>query len=280
MEKHSLKLSFEFFPPKTPNALQNLFLSATRLSELNPEFFSVTFGAGGSSKDKTWSTINFLQKNTKIKIIPHLTCVEMTKADIKDLLFNYKESGINHLLALRGDISAETKFKGDFSYANELVKFIRDETGNHFHIDVAAYPEFHPQTKHTHVDLQNFKRKIESGANGAITQYFYNADSYFRLIDDCKKLNIDAPIIPGIMPILNWSKLKEFSSKCGAEIPVWLCKRMESFGDDQESIKNYGIDVVTHLCEKLIAQGVPGFHFYTLNKSKPAITICKNLGIA
>ncbi|MEQ1526600.1 MAG: methylenetetrahydrofolate reductase [NAD(P)H] [Gallionella sp.] len=270
-------ISFEFFPPQTPEGLEKLTAVRKQLATLNPEFFSVTFGAGGSTQDRTMETIRLIHAEG-YHAAPHLSCVGSTRDNIRALLLAYKELGINRIVALRGDLPSGMHSIGEFQYANELVSFIRAQTGEHFHIEVAAYPEFHPQARSAHDDLINFKRKVSAGANSAITQYFYNADAYFRFVEDSRKLGITAPIVPGIMPIMKFSQLARFSDMCGAEIPRWMRKTLEGYGDDTESVQAFGLDVVTQLCEKLITGGAPGLHFYTLNQAGASLEIVKRLG--
>ncbi len=271
--------SFEFFPPKSEEAGEKLAAVRDRLVQLNPRFFSVTFGAGGSTQAKTFETVLEIQKETSVRAAPHLSCVGSTRENIRDLLTQYKENNINQIVALRGDIPSGMRDAGEFCYANELVEFIREETGDHFHIEVAAYPEFHPQATNATADLLNFKRKVEAGADSAITQYFYNADSYFHFVESCEKLGLDLPIVPGIMPVTNYTQLARFSDMCGAELPRWMRKRLEAYGDDRDSIRAFGQEVVTKLCDRLLSEGAPGLHFYTMNQSKPILAICENLGI-
>ncbi len=270
-------ISFEFFPPQTPEGASKLTAARQRLATFKPEFFSVTFGAGGSTQDRTLDTIKQIHAEGH-SAAPHLSCVGSTRDNIRSLLNTYKDMGIKRIVALRGDLPSGMGSIGEFQYANELVSFIRAQTGEHFHIEVAAYPEFHPQAKSVRDDMLNYKRKINAGANSAITQYFYNADAYFRFVDETRKLGVDAPIVPGIMPIVRYSQLARFSEMCGAEIPRWMRKTMEGYGDDVESVQNFGLDVVSKLCEKLIAGGVPALHFYTLNQAKASIDILQRLG--
>ena len=255
-------------------------LTATRkqLSLLKPEFFSVTFGAGGSTQDRTLETIRKI-KDEGYNAAPHLSCVGSTRENIRTLLNTYKDMGIKRIVALRGDLPSGMGSIGEFQYANELVSFIRVQTGEHFHIEVAAYPEFHPQARSPREDILNFKRKIMAGANSAITQYFYNPDAYFSFVEACRKMGVTVPVVPGIMPIVKFSQLARFSDACGAEIPRWMRRTLESFGDDTESVQSFGLDVVTQLCEKLLAGGAPGLHFYTLNQAGPVQEICRRLGI-
>lgn len=274
---HKPPISFEFFPPQTPEGAAKLQTVRQQLALLKPEFFSVTFGAGGSTQSRTLETI--LQMHGEgYAAAPHLSCVGSTRENIRTLLHTYKNAGIKRIVALRGDLPSGMATTGEFQYANELVSFIRAETGEHFHIEVAAYPEFHPQARSPRADLANFKRKATAGADSAITQYFYNPDAYFRFVEDCRKLGVTLPIVPGIMPIGKFSQLARFSDACGAEIPRWMRKPLESFGDDSTEVRNFGLDVVTRLCEQLIAGGAPGLHFYTLNQSALSIEILHRLG--
>ncbi len=270
-------ISFEFYPPQTPEGVEKLTAARQRLAALKPEFFSVTFGAGGSTQDRTLETIRQIHAEGH-NATPHLSCVGSTRDNVRALLFAYKEMGIKRIVALRGDLPSGMHSIGEFQYANELVSFIRAQTGEHFHIEVAAYPEFHPQANSAREDMLNFKRKVNAGANSAITQYFYNTDGYFRFVDECRKLGVTAPVVPGIMPIMRFSQLARFSDACGAEIPRWMRKTMEGYGDDVESVQSFGLDVVTQLCEKLIAGGAPGLHFYTLNQASASLEILKRLG--
>lgn len=270
------EISFEFFPPKTVEGVEKLRETRKELAQFNPEFFSVTFGAGGSTRDRTMETVLEIQREG-FQAAPHISCISSSKAEIRDLLHTYQAQGIRHLVALRGDVPSGEVSAGDFRYASELVEFIRAETGSHFHIEVAAYPEFHPEAKTPAADLLNLKRKMDAGANSAITQYFYNADAYFRFVDQCDDLGITIPIVPGIMPIYNITQLARFSSICGAEIPRWLKLRLEEYGDDMASLRALGIDVVSELCEVLLADGAPSLHFYTLNQSATIATIINNI---
>jgi methylenetetrahydrofolate reductase (NADPH) len=271
--------SFELFPPKTNEGMKKMQIAARKLAEVDPLYFSVTYGAGGSTRDRTLETVDWL-RSEGIETAPHLSCIGLHKQEIRELLQNYQNQGIKRLVALRGDMPSGMGDTGDFPYANELVEFIRTETGDHFHLEVAAYPEFHPQAPDAGTDLENFKRKVDAGANGAITQYFYNADSYFNFIDSCEKLGIDIPIVPGIMPINNYNQLARFSDACGAEIPRWLRKRLEEFDDDLESIRAFGLEVVTEMCQRLLDQGAPGLHFYTMNQSELILALWENLGLS
>ncbi|CAG2140084.1 5,10-methylenetetrahydrofolate reductase [Cupriavidus campinensis] len=256
--------SFEFFPPKTAEGTEKLRNTRAQLAPLQPKYISVTFGAGGTTQQGTLDAVLEIQRDG-IEAAPHLSCVGSTRDSIRQILKTYRDGGIRHIVALRGDMPSGMGEIGEFRYANELVEFIRAETGDWFHIEVAAYPEYHPQAKSPRHDLDNFVRKVRAGADSAITQYFYNADAYFRFVDEVRAQGVDVPIVPGIMPITNYSQLMRFSEMCGAEVPRWVAKRLESFGDDRESIRAFGLDVVTGLCERLLAAGVPGLHFYTLN---------------
>lgn len=278
MESQPQTFSFEFFPPKTDEGAAKLRAVHAELAKLNPKFFSVTFGAGGSTQERTFGTVTEIQA-TGSDAAPHLSCVGQTRDDIRQILTRYKEQGIKRLVALRGDLPSGMGEPGELRYANELVEFIRAETGDHFHIEVAAYPEFHPQAKSATVDIDNFVRKVQAGANSALTQYFYNPDAYFRFVDDCARRNIDIPIVPGIMPITNYANLARFSDACGAEIPRWIRHRLEAFGDDKEALQEFGADVVTDLCNTLLEAGAPGLHFYTMNQSGPTLAIWNKLGL-
>jgi methylenetetrahydrofolate reductase (NADPH) len=273
-----LSLSFEFFPPQTAEGIEKLNITRKQLATLKPEFFSVTFGAGGSTRDRTLETVQQIQADGN-PAAPHLSCVGSTRENIRAILLTYKQAGIKRIVALRGDLPSGMATTGEFQYANELVSFIRAETGEHFHIEVASYPEFHPQARSPRDDLLNFQRKVSAGADSAITQYFYNADSYFQFVEQCHKLGITVPIVPGIMPIGKFSQLARFSDACGAEIPRWIRKTLESYGDDTASVQAFGLDVVTQLCERLLAGGAPGLHFYTLNQAAPSLEIWKRLGL-
>jgi methylenetetrahydrofolate reductase (NADPH) len=276
--KYPQQFSFEFFPPKTEQGKVKLAATLDRLGALNPAYFSVTFGAGGSTQQGTFDTVQMIQA-AGYEAAPHLSCIGSTRASIRAILDKYRQAGIRRIVALRGDMPSGMQEAGEFRYANELVAFIREQTGDYFHIEVAAYPEFHPQAPSAQADLQNFKRKIEAGANSAITQYFFNPDAYFHFIEDCEKLGIDVPIVPGIMPITNYTQLARFSDMCGAEIPRWIRKRLEGFGNDREAIRAFGEEVVTELCHELLEAGAPGLHFYTMNQAGPTLAIWKNLGL-
>jgi len=272
--------SFEFFPPRTEEGVAKLKAVREKLGQLKPKYFSVTFGAGGSTQQGTLDTVVDIQQDGYCAA-PHISCISTNKQTITKLLETYKSNDIKHLVVLRGDIpsGAGNLSDSDFNYANELVSFIREHYNNDFYIEVAAYPEFHPQSPSPEADLNNFKRKVEAGADSALTQYFFNPDAYFRFIDDCEKRNINIPIVPGIMPITNYTQLARFSDMCGAEIPRWIRKRLEDFGDDKESLKAFGEDVITDLCHQLLEAGSPGLHFYTLNQAAATTAIWNNLGL-
>jgi methylenetetrahydrofolate reductase (NADPH) len=274
-----VKLSFEFFPPKTDEQRELLHKSAARLKAYAPEYVSCTFGAGGSTLDYTVQTVRTLKTEFGFEAAPHLSCMGGTRAEISKLLNTYAELDCKRIVALRGDMPSGMASTGDFSYAADLVNFIRREHGNRFLLEVAAYPEFHPQSESADADLSNFVNKVNAGADGAITQYFFNADAYFRFLDDVTARGVTIPIVPGIMPIANFSQLKRFSDMCGAEIPRWLAKRMIGFGDDAESIRDYGADVIAELCDQLIGGGVDALHFYSLNRAKATIEVLDRLGI-
>jgi methylenetetrahydrofolate reductase (NADPH) len=277
--KHKPTFSFELFPPKTNEGMAKLQVTVRKLAEVDPLYFSVTYGAGGSTRDRTFETVDWL-RSEGLETAPHLSCIGLHKEEILEILQRYRNEGISRLVALRGDMPSGMGDTGDLLYANELVEFIRSETGDHFHLEVAAYPEFHPQAPNAGNDLVNFKRKVNAGANSAITQYFFNADSYFNFIDSCEKLGINIPIVPGIMPINNYAQLARFSDACGAEIPRWLRKRLEEFDDDLDSIRAFGLDVVTTMCQHLLEQGAPGLHFYTMNQSELTLDLWNNLGLS
>lgn len=268
--------SFEFFPPKTAEGAEKLRNTRAQLAPLQPKYISVTFGAGGTTQQGTLDAVLEIQREG-IEAAPHLSCVGSSRDSIRDILKTYRDGGIRHIVALRGDMPSGMGEIGEFRYANELVEFIRAETGDWFNIEVAAYPEYHPQARSPRHDLDNFVRKVKAGANSAITQYFFNADAYFRFVDDVRAMGVEVPIVPGIMPITNYSQLMRFSEMCGAEVPRWVAKRLESFGDDKESIRAFGLDVVTALCERLLASGVPGLHFYTLNTAGATKAIWQRL---
>ena len=272
-------ISIEFFPPQTPDGAAKLRAVRDQLANLQPEFLSVTFGAGGSTQERTFETVFDIQREGR-EAAPHLSCIGSTREYIRDILRRYQAAGIRRIVALRGDLPSGVGTSGELRYANELVEFIRAETGDHFRIEVAAYPEYHPQARSPRDDLLAFKRKVDAGADSAITQYFYNADAYLHFRDECAALGIDVPIVPGIMPITSFSKLARFSDACGAEIPRWMRRKFESFGDDGDAIKAFGLDVVTELCRTLLAEGAPGLHFYSMNQSGPTRALCERLGLA
>ena len=273
-----IPISIEFFPPQTSEGADKLRSTRAKLAELKPEFFSVTFGAGGSTQARTFETVFEIRREGH-EAAPHLSCIGSTREQIRAILQRYQNEGIRRIVALRGDLPSGVGDPGELRYANELVAFIRAETGRHFHIEVAAYPEYHPQARSPKDDLLAFKRKVDAGADSAITQYFYNLDAYLHFRDECSALGIGVPIVPGIMPIVSFSKLARFSDACGAEIPRWMRRKFESFGDDSDSIKAFGLDVVSDLCEKLIAAGAPGLHFYSMNQAGPTIALCDRLGL-
>ncbi len=268
--------SIEFFPPKTPEGMEKLRVTRSKLVQLNPAYFSVTFGAGGTTQKGTLDTV-LEMRAAGLAAAPHLSCIGGSVASIRDILQQYKDNDIHRVVALRGDMPSGYGLGGAFRYASELVEFIRKETGDWFWIDVAAYPEMHPQARSPQDDLRNFDRKMKAGANAAITQYFYNADAYFQFVDAAKKMGIDKPIVPGIMPITNYMQLMRFSEMCGAEIPRWIRLKLASYGDDSASIKAFGLDVVSALCEQLLANGAPGLHFYSMNQAEAVTQIWQRL---
>ena len=261
-------------------AEQNLRATVARLQRLRPDFFSVTFGAGGTTRDKTFETARFINDSAGIEAAPHISCISSSEDELRAILRNYQEHGFRHVVALRGDLPSGLAGDGALRFASELVAFIRAETGNHFHIDVACYPEFHPQAKSAQQDLENLRRKVDAGADSAITQYFYNADAYFRFLESCAALGLDIPIVPGIMPITNRDQLVRFSNLCGAEIPRWVLKRLHDFGDDLNAIRAFGIDVTTRLCAQLLDAGAPGLHIYTMNRAEASEAVWAELGLA
>ncbi|MEN5209763.1 methylenetetrahydrofolate reductase [NAD(P)H] [Stenotrophomonas terrae] len=270
-------ISFEFYPPKTDDQRAQLDRTATKLKAHAPEYVSCTFGAGGSTLSYTSETVRHLNQHHGLQAAPHLSCVGGTREEIRELLKLYRAIGVKRIVALRGDLPSGMGFPGDMRYASELIAFIRAEHGDAFRIEVGAYPETHPQASDALADLRHFKTKIDAGADAAITQYFYNADAYFHFVDAARKLGVEVPIIPGIMPISNFSQLRRFSEQCGAEIPRWVSKRMQAFGDDAEAVREFGADVVARLCERLIAGGAPSLHFYTLNLAKPTNAVLDRL---
>ena len=271
------RISFEFFPPRTEE--QELILESTwhKLAPLRPEYLSVTFGAGGSTLDATRETVAALAAGTDVPVAPHISCMARSDRMLRDMLQSYQEMGINRLVVLRGDRPEGLAGPGPFQYANELVAFIRSEFGDRFRIEVACYPECHPESSSAQSDLFYFKQKVEAGADGAVTQYFYNADAYFHYLDDCRRMGIDVPITPGIMPITNYRQLSRFSEMCGAEIPQWIRRRLEGYGEDGASIRAFGLDIVTELCERLLAGGAPGLHIYTLNRANASFLLWQRL---
>ncbi len=272
------RYSFEFFPTKTEAGHEKLMNVARQLATYNPDFFSCTYGAGGSTRDRTLNTVLQLEGEIKVPAAPHLSCVGDTKAELRDLLGLYKNAGIKRIVALRGDLpSGMGMASGELRYANDLVEFIRDETGDHFHIEVAAYPEMHPQARNFEDDIANFVRKANAGADSAITQYFFNPDSYFYFVERAQKQGVNIPVVPGIMPITNYSKLARFSDACGAELPRWMRKQLEAYGDDTNSIQAFGEQVISEMCERLLQGGAPGLHFYSMNQAEPSLAIWNNL---
>ncbi len=271
------EISIEFFPPQTPEGVDKLRATRAELAQLQPEFFSVTYGAGGSTRERTFAVVKEIAAEG-FDAAPHLSCIGSTRESIREILGEYKSAGIRRIVALRGDLPSGMAETGEFRYANELVEFIRQETGDRFSLEVAAYPEWHPQARSPQDDLRNFARKVKAGANSAITQYFYNADAYFHFVDEARALGVDIPIIPGIMPIVGFTKLARFSDACGADLPRWMRKKFESYGDDTESIRAFGLDLVTELCARLLQGGAPGLHFYSMNQAPLTLEICRRLG--
>ncbi len=271
-------LSFEFYPPKTDEQRAQLDRTTARLKAYDPEYVSCTFGAGGSTLSYTSETVRHLKQHHGVEAVPHLSCVGGTQQEIRELLKLYRAIGVRRIIALRGDMPSGMGFPGEMRYASELIAFIRAEHGDAFRIEVGAYPETHPQAEDALADLRHFKAKIDAGADAAITQYFYNPDAYFHFVDAVRKLGVEVPIIPGIMPIANFSQLRRFSEQCGAEIPRWIARRMQAYGDDAESVKSFGADVVAGLCERLLAGGAPSLHFYTLNLARPTTAVLQRLG--
>ena len=272
------EISIEFFPPQTGEGVEKLRLVRQKLAPLKPEFFSVTYGAGGSTRERTFAVVKEIVDEGH-QAAPHLSCVGSTREGIREILAEYRAEGIHRLVALRGDLPSGMAQAGEFRFANDLVTFIREETGDHFHLSVAAYPEWHPQARTPADDLAAFANKVKAGANAAITQYFFNADAYFHFVDEARALGVNVPIIPGIMPIVGFTKLARFSDACGAEIPRWMRRKFESFGDDTESIRAFGLDVITELCDRLLKGGAPGIHFYSMNQSALTLEVCKRLAI-
>ena len=273
-----IPISLEFFPPKTDEQKATLEAALPKLKQLRPDYVSVTFGAGGSTLSYTPETVRHLREDHGLDAAPHLSCMGGTREEIRALLDRYQRMGCRRIVALRGDLPSGMASYGDFRYASELVAFIRQECGGFFHVEVACYPEMHPQAGDAQADMKNFVAKVAAGANGAITQYFYNPDAYFRFVDDARRQGVTVPIVPGIMPISQYSQLRRFSDMCGAEIPRWIAKRLEAFRDDADAIREFGADVVADLCRKLVAGGAPGIHFYTLNRARATLAICERLG--
>ena len=277
-ENQSVPISFEFFPPNTPAGSDKLKTVVGELAVVKPEFFSVTYGAGGSTRDRTLATVQSIAA-MGFEAAPHLSCVGSTEAGIAEILATYREQGIRRLVALRGDLPSGTATAGDFRYANELIEFIRRTQGGDWFIEVAAYPEYHPQERYAKRDLMHFADKVKAGANSAITQFFFNADAYFHFVDAVRALGVTVPIVPGIMPIHNYARIAQFAARDGIEIPRWVALKMEGYLDDAASVRAFGIEVVTRLCERLIAGGAPAIHFYTLNQSGLSLEICRKLGL-
>jgi len=275
--------SIEFFPPKGPKGAERLKTARRELGELGPEFFSVTFGAGGSTRSGTLTAVQEIMADTGIEAAPHLSCIEGTRESISELIDSYIEAGVERIVALRGDIpeGMDMESPGEFSYANELVGFIREKYGDRFHLEVGCYPETHPEAPSPDADIDNFVRKVEAGADSAMTQYFYNAEAYFDFVQRIEKRGVDIPVVPGVMPFPNWPQIEKFSAMCGADIPRWIAERMSAYheADDQDSVREFGIDVVTRLCERLLDAGAPGLHFYALNRTEPTATIWRNLDL-
>jgi len=274
----TVPISFEFFPPNTPVGSEKLKTVVQELAAVRPEFFSVTYGAGGSTREKTLATVKDIAALGH-EAAPHLSCVGSTEASIAEILDTYRQQGIRRLVALRGDLPSGTATAGEFRYASELIEFIRRSQGGDWFIEVAAYPEYHPQERYAKRDLQHFADKVKAGADSAITQFFFNPDAYFHFVDEVRALGVTVPIVPGIMPIHNYAKIAQFAARDGIEIPRWVALKMEGFMDDAASVRAFGIDVVTRLCERLIAGGAPGIHFYTLNQSALSLEVCKRLAI-
>mgnify|MGYP000067067567 CR=1 FL=1 len=281
-KRHPRVFSFEFFPPKTDEGAESLKATRERLERLNPAYFSVTFGAGGSTQSRTYETVVDIQRNSSAEAAPHLSCVDASREQLKEMILNYREEGVKYIVALRGDLpsGSGSAGQGELSYANELVELIREVTGDHFYIEVGAYPEFHPEAPDAITDIENFVRKAKSGADSAITQFFYNEECYYRFVEDCEKRGVDIPIVPGIMPLMNYEQQARFAEGCKADIPRWLAKRMEAWEHDPRSRMEYGIDVITQLCQNLLDNGAPGIHFYALNKAPVVERIWHNLGLS
>ncbi|MBM3394040.1 MAG: methylenetetrahydrofolate reductase [NAD(P)H] [Betaproteobacteria bacterium] len=271
--------SFEFFPPQTDEGAHKLRATRKQLAQLRPAFFSVTYGAGGSTQERTVGTVLEIKSDGQ-EVAPHISCIGTSKTKVRELIDRYRGAGIHRLVALRGDLPSGMVEAGEFRYASDLVAYVREVYGAAIHIEVAAYPEYHPQARSAEEDIRNFKRKVDAGASGAITQYFYNTDAYFAFVDECQAFGIAIPIIPGVMPITRFSQLARFSDACGAEIPRWIRRKLEGYGDDLGSIRSFGLDVVTDLCDRLLNGGAPGLHFYTLNQAGAVSTIWQRLGLS
>lgn len=280
MQARSCVISFECFPPKTAEGRQFLFDAIPQLSKCDPNFISVTFGAGGSTREGTIETVQMIKQMSNTTVVPHLSCIGSTREQLLEVLTRYQSMGVKRIVALRGDLPSGMGQAGEFRYASELVALVREKTGDYFHIDVAAYPEIHPQAKSVSDDILNLKRKYEAGANSAITQYFFNPDAYFYYLEECARYGIKMQIVPGIMPIMQFTRLARFSETCGAEIPLWIKKRLQDYGDDVDSIQAFGLEVVHHLCQTLIDGGAPGLHFYTLNRAEATVKVLKMLNLA
>ncbi|AZR81369.1 methylenetetrahydrofolate reductase [NAD(P)H] [Thiomicrospira sp. S5] len=276
-QQYEQKISLEFFPPRTEKGMEKLKTVIQELSPIQPEYMSVTYGAGGTTQSRTIDTVRYIQTETDNEAAPHLTCIGASEESVLELLDTYEAMGIKRIVALRGDLPSGMMDPGEFKYASDLIAFIRRERGDTFKLEVAAYPETHPQARNCNIGIKWFKHKVEQGADSAITQYFYNVDSYLYFIDNCERSGIDLPIVPGIMPITNYENLVRFSEGCGAEVPRWLKCRLESFEDDQESLLAFGEDVVTELSQRLLDAGAPGLHFYSMNQSKPVLNIVNQL---
>lgn len=276
-QQYPQKFSLEFFPPRTEKGMDKLKNVIDELGTLNPEYMSVTYGAGGTTQEKTLETVRYIQENTQFAAAPHLTCIGASEESVIELLDTYEALGINRIVALRGDLPSGMMDPGEFKYASDLVKFIKDQRGDKFHLEVAAYPETHPQARNCNIGMKWFKHKVDQGADSAITQYFFNFDSYRYFIDNCERNGVDLPIIPGIMPITNYENLIRFSEGCGAEVPRWLRCRLESFEDDRESLLAFGQDFIMELSQKLLDAGAPGIHFYSMNSIEPTLAITKQL---
>ena len=278
--KYPKVFSVELFPPKTPAGEENLAAALGPLAALGPAFFSVTFGAGGTTRSGTLETVTRTMAQTGIEAAPHLSCIEGTRESIGGFLERYKDAGARRIVALRGDLPGDMESPGVFKYATELIRFIRERTGDYFHIEVGCYPEFHPEAESATADLAHFREKVEAGADSAMTQFFFNADAYFYFVDQVERMGVDIPIVPGVMPLGdNYAQIARFAAGCGAEIPLWLKKRMETYGDDAGSQRRLGIEFVTDLCQRLLDGGAPGLHFYALNRAEPTSTIWSNLGL-